>query len=182
MSLFIPSNNLPQPTLSTAIFCFTSVYSIFTQITIVNILSCPIIFLKILFLSPDYQRNVPTLLSIFKLHPNFLGNILSYPIFFLQILFLFTVYSLEYSSSAQIIHSNIWTQLSIFYIHPDYTIEYSVLPPIITANIIPQPRLSTAIFCLSTVYSMITQIKLGNILSFPILFMQILFLSPDNRR
>ena len=59
-----------------------------------------------------------------------------YPILFLQILFLVPVYSLEKSSSAHIIHSNILTQLSIFYVHPNFTSEYSVLPHIIPANII----------------------------------------------
>ena len=67
------------------------------------------------------------------------GNILSYPILFLQIFFLVPVYSLELSSSAQIIHCNILFYLSIFHLHKGYNIEYSVLPHIIPEKIIPFP-------------------------------------------
>ena len=106
-------------------------------------------------------------------------NILSYHILFLQILFLGPVYSLKYYSLAQIIDDNILTQLMYSIFTHDYTIEYSVLPHIIPSNIIPLPRLLARIFRLSSVYSIITQIKLWNILFYPILFLQILFLSPD---
>ena len=98
-------------------------------------------------------------------------NILSYPTLFLQIF-----------SLAQIIGENIPTQLSIFNLHPNYTREYSVLPHIIPSNFIPYPRLSTRIFRLCSVYSIFTQITMGNILSYPIIFVQIFFLSPDYRR
>ena len=111
------------------------------------------------------------MLSILYSHPSTLGNILSYPILFPIIFFLSPEYSQQYSVLVQYILFS-----------PKYTREYSVLPHIIPNNIFPQPRVFTAIFCLSSVYSMFTQITPWNILSYPIFFLQILFLSPDYRR
>ena len=86
-------------------------------------------------------------------------------------------YSFKYYSLVQIIDEHIPTHLSIFNLHPDYTREFSVLPHNICANIFYFPRLSARIFCLSSVYSMFTQITPWNILSYPILFRQILILA-----
>ena len=56
----------------------SSVYSIFTQITLGNILSYPILFMQILFLIPDYPREDSDrdqyILSSIKI---ILGNILN---------------------------------------------------------------------------------------------------------
>ena len=82
----------------------------------------------------------------------------------------------------QITLGNILFYLSIFHLHPDCNSEYSVLPHIIPSKIIPWPRLLERIFRLSSVYSIFTQIMLLNILSYPIIFVQILFLIPDYQR
>ena len=140
----IPPNIHPQPRLSTAILCLISVYSMFTNITLWNILSNPILFLQIFCLTPYY--------------------------------------SAKYFSLAQIIDENIPTQFSIFNLHPNYTRESTLLPHIIRSKIIPWPRLLARIFRLSSVYSIFTQIMLLNILSYHIIFLQILFLIPDYRR
>ena len=111
-----------------------------------------------------------------------LGNILSDPILYLQILFLILDYRRKYSDSAHYIQTSPRFHEGIFCLTPYYSCKYFSLAQFIPSNILPQPRLSTEIFCLSSVYSMFTQITLGNILSYPILYLQIVFLIPDYRR
>ena len=122
-------------------------------------------YLSIFYVHPDYTREYSVLPHIIP------ANTIPCPSLFPRIIFL-----------SHIIRGNILFYISIFHLHPDYTMEYSVLPHIIPANIIPSPRLSTRIFRLSSVYSIFTQITQANFLSYPKIFVQILFIIQDYRR
>ena len=92
----------------------------FTQITLGNILSYPILFLQKLFLSPDYQRQYSVLPHIIP------ANTFPCPSLFPRIIFL-----------SHIIRGNILFYISIFHLHTDYISEFSVLSQIFQDNIIP---------------------------------------------
>ena len=166
-----------------SVFCinpdYTIEYSVLPHNICANILPQPL----------NVGENIPTQLSIFYFHPNYTReysvlphnicvNIIPWPSLFRLIISLSPDYPRQYSVLHQYIPSSHRLQYRIFCLAPYYSLKILFLCPRLFLQIFFLSPIINDIFCLISVYSMFTQITLGNILSYHILFLQIIFLLP----